>query len=118
MALILVVEDSSFQRKIITQILEKAGNETLSAENGKQGLEILETHKPDCIFCDLLMPEMDGFAFLEALKEKNIQIPVINLTSDIQDTVKQRCLDLGAKGFLNKPAQESQILETLKSVLG
>ena len=118
MALILVVEDSSFQRKIVTQILAKAGHETLTAENGKQGLEVLETHTPDCIFCDLLMPEMDGFEFLETLKEKNSQIPIINLTSDIQDTVKQRCLDLGARGFLNKPAQESQILEALKSVLG
>lgn len=118
MALILVVEDSSFQRKIIAKILEQAGHETLTAENGRQGLEVLATNTPDCIFCDLLMPEMDGFAFLEALKEKNVQIPVVNLTSDIQDTVKQKCLDLGAKGFLNKPAQETRILEMLNSVLG
>lgn len=117
MASILTVEDSSFQRKIIIKILEKAGHETLAAENGQRGLEVLATHTPDCILCDLLMPEMDGFQFLEALKEKNIQIPVIILTSDIQDTVKQRCLDLGAKSFLNKPAQEGQILEALNSIL-
>lgn len=118
MALILIIEDSSFQRKIIAQILDKAGHQTLLAENGKKGLDILQTHTPDCILCDLLMPEMDGFEFLEALKEKNLPFPVINLTSDIQDTVKQRCLDLGAKAFLNKPAQEAQVLEALKSVLG
>ena len=81
-------------------------------------MEVLETHQPDCIFCDLLMPEMDGFGFIEALNEKKISIPLIYLTSDIQDTVKQRCLALGAKGFLNKPAQETQILGILKSVLG
>jgi two-component system, chemotaxis family, chemotaxis protein CheY len=116
-ALVLIVEDSSFQRKIIIQIIEKAGHKTLATENGKKGLEVLEANTPDCIFCDLLMPEMDGFEFLAALKAKNISIPVINLTSDIQDTVKQKCLDLGAKGFLNKPAQEPQILAALNSVL-
>ena len=117
MALILIVEDSSFQRKIITKILENAGHEAISAENGKKGLEALENNSPDCILCDLLMPEMDGFAFMEILKEKNVQTPVINLTSNIQETVKQRCVDLGAKGFLNKPAQEAQILEVLDTIL-
>ena len=80
MALILVVEDSSFQRKIIIKILEKAGNKTLFAENGIKGMEVLETHQPDCIFCDLLMPEMDGFGFIEALNEKKISIPLISIS--------------------------------------
>lgn len=118
MALILVVEDSSFQRNIIVKILEKLEHKTLTAENGKKGLEALEANTPDCILCDLLMPEMDGFGFLEHLKEKNLQTPVIILTSDIQDTVKQRCLDLGATNFLNKPAQEGQISEALTAILG
>ena len=90
----------------------------IESENGKAALETARTFRPDLVILDILMPEMDGFGFIEALNEKKISIPLIYLTSDIQDTVKQRCLALGAKGFLNKPAQETQILGILKSVLG
>ncbi|MZH03321.1 MAG: response regulator, partial [Nitrospinae bacterium] len=70
MALIQIIEDSSFQRKFISKILEGAGHQVIQAENGKVGLEKLESNDPQVIFCDLLMPELDGFGFLEALRKK------------------------------------------------
>jgi len=117
MALIQIIEDSSFQRKFISNILERAGHRVIQAENGKVGLEKLESNNPQVIFCDLLMPEMDGFEFLEALRAKGNNLPVVILTSDIQVTSKSRCLDLGANYFVNKPPNEKEILEVLDKIL-
>ena len=115
---ILLVDDEANQRRAIGRVLMDLNADIIESENGKAALETARTFRPDLVILDILMPEMDGFGFIEALNEKKISIPLIYLTSDIQDTVKQRCLALGAKGFLNKPAQETQILGILKSVLG
>ena len=117
MALILMVEDSSFQRNRIKAILTEGGYEIIEAVNGKIGLEKAESEKPDCILSDLLMPEMGGVELLSSLKEKGIAIPVIILSSDIQDSAKSRCMDLGAKVFLNKPPKKDDLLIAIKGVL-
>lgn len=118
MALIQIIEDSSFQRKFITKTLEAAGHQVIQAENGKVGLEKAESCNPQVIFCDLLMPELDGFGFLEALRKKGNNLPVVILTSDIQETSKSKCMELGADYFLNKPPNEKEVLEVLDKILG
>ncbi len=117
MALIQIIEDSSFQRKFISRILEGAGHQVIQAENGKVGLEKLESNNPQVIFCDLLMPELDGFGFLEALRGKGNNLPVVMLTSDIQETSKNRCMELGADYFINKPPNEKEMFEVLDKIL-
>lgn len=117
MALIQIIEDSSFQRKCISRILEGAGHQVIQAENGKDGLEKLESNNPQVIFCDLLMPELDGFEFLEALRGKGNNLPVVMLTSDIQETSKSRCMELGANYFINKPPNEKEMFEVLDKIL-
>ena len=120
MALILLVDDSLFQRRIIKGLLNKmdAVDNIIEAGNGLEGLKVLETEQPDCIFSDLTMPEMDGIQFLEELKNRGCQIPVIVLTADIQKSTHQRCVDLGAFAFMNKPFDEDGISEILGKVLG
>ncbi len=117
MALALVIEDSNFQRKIIIKFLKNEGFEIIEAENGKIGLEKVAEHKPDIIFSDLVMPEVDGFEVLKTLQEQGSKIPVIVLTSDIQTPVREQCLALGAKVFLNKPFNQSQMKQALEGIL-
>jgi len=81
----------------------------VEAGGGKEGLEMAEKHMPDCILLDLLMPEMDGFDVLEALGEKDLKIPVIVLTANIQKTAREKCLQLGAFAFTNKPTEEDEL---------
>lgn len=118
MALALVIEDSNFQRKIIIKFLTAEGFEIVEAPNGKIGLEKVAEHKPDIIFSDLVMPELDGFGVLRALKEQGSTIPIIVLTSDIQAPVREQCLELGARVFLNKPFNQNQMKQALDGVWG
>lgn len=118
MPTILTIDDSGFQRKIITSILEKEGYTVISAENGNTGFDLALRESPDLIICDLLMPEMDGFGFLKLVREKNLATPVMILTSDIQKTTRQECLSLGAIDVLNKPVTREMLIPRVKGVFG
>ena len=117
MAKILVVDDSMFARLNICSMLNQAGHETLEAGNGLEGLELLAAHEPDCILSDLLMPQMDGIAFLTALRSQTQALPVIVLSADIQESKRRQCLELGASGFLSKPPNRQELLGILEQVL-
>lgn len=114
MAKILVIDDSGFQRKSICSIVKKLGHETFEAINGKEGLKTLEDSRFDFIICDLLMPEVDGFGVLEALKENSDTTPIIILTADRQTTSSARAIDLGALDVLNKPPKAEEIENLLQ----
>lgn len=117
MSTILIIDDSSFQRTIIKKALAAGDYACIEADNGRTGLEMAERESPDGIIVDLLMPDMDGIEFLKAIREKGISIPVIVLTSDIQDTTRELCLELGARTFLNKPLRKEELIPALKGVL-
>ena len=117
MALILITDDAAFSRRMIRKGFKNTDHQILEASNGKECLEMVDLHSPDCIILDLLMPELDGFGVLESLKEKASKIPVIVLSADIQDSIKEKCLDLGAVMKLKKPVKAEKILEAVEKVL-
>ena len=117
MATVLVIDDSSFQRKIIAGILTENGYRVVLSENGKDGIERLDKEQPDLIISDLLMPEYDGYWVLNALKKTGRTIPIIILTSDIQKTTVMRCRELGVFAFLNKPVEKNQLIEAVRKAL-
>ncbi len=119
---ILIVEDDLAMREIMQHKLTASGFTVLSAEDGKQGLEIIKSEVPDIVLLDLMMPELDGFGVLELLrKDSDVRIsemPVIvlsNLWSNI-DILKAKSLKV--KGFLVKAYfTPDQILGKIKEVL-
>ena len=118
MALFLVVDDSAIIRKGVRNILVAEGYETIEAENGNEALKMVEDHTPDCIILDLIMSEMGGIEVLKALSKKKSKTPVIILTADIQDVVREECLELGAVAFLNKPPLNEEILGAINIAMG
>ncbi len=114
---VLLIDDSAFARQMVAKILTAQGNEVLEAASGQEGVEKAEQHRPDCIVLDLLMSETDGFGVLRALKEKDLMIPTIILSADIQETAQAECLKLGAVAFLKKPFKEGELLEAVNGVL-
>lgn len=117
MTRILIVDDSLFQRRIISTPLKTEGYEVIEAINGRDGLEKILSGKPDLILLDILMPEMDGFEMLKKLQDTGNTIPVIMLTSDVQNTTRDECLSLGAEAFVNKPVKTEELIPVIRSTL-
>lgn len=117
MARILVVDDSIFARLKICNILKAQGHETVEAVDGRDGLQKALTEPLDGIFTDLLMPELDGIGFLSALQEAGLNLPVVVLTADIQETKRVQCLELGAVDFIHKPPQGRELIRVMEKVL-
>lgn len=114
---ILLIDDSTFQRNRVASVLVDHGYAVREARHGVEGLERLDEEPTDLILLDLLMPELDGFGVLDALRARASRVPVIVLTADIQETQKKRCLDLGARAFINKPPKPEVLLAIIEQVI-
>lgn len=101
--MILVLEDNKALRIIIRKALEKAGYDVRTAENGKEGLKVLKKEIPDLIISDVIMPEMDGFEFLKAIRKKHPLIPFTFLTVKSEFDDYSKGYELGATDYLTKP---------------
>jgi len=115
---ILIIDDSRLARSKISRVLIDNGYDVSQAENGRDGINSIGDVHPDCVILDLLMPGMDGFQVLEELGEKGNTIPVIVLTADIQKTSRDRCVELGAMDFLNKPPDNDELLSVVARLTG
>lgn len=117
MATILIVDDSSFQRSFLRKALTADGHDVLEARDGAEGLRLVEQHRPDCILADLIMPETRGMTLLETLKEQGEAPPVLVITADIQESVRQQCLELGAREVLHKPVDPDELRRQVAEML-
>lgn len=105
MPLILAIDDDETIHLILDEILGREDFEVLSASNGKAGLEMFRQRRPDLLLLDVMMPQMDGFACLEALRAMpgTQLVPIVMLTgADDVDSI-HRCFELGATDFIAKP---------------
>ncbi len=101
---ILICDDSSIARKSLGNCIDTTQNVSiLYANDGAQALEILSQQHVDVLFLDITMPVMDGFEVLLALQPVPDSLQVVMVSADIQDKAKQRCFELGAKAFIEKP---------------
>lgn len=115
---ILIVDDSRFSRWTLTQELTKHGAEAIEAPNAIEALRMIESERPDAVILDLLMPDMNGLELLARLNgSPGVHPPVIILTADIQKSTYERCIELGAAGFLKKPVNSEDLASTLEGVL-
>ncbi len=110
---VLVVEDNTDQRELLSELLALNGYRVSSAENGKEALEQLDTTPtpPALILLDLSMPIMDGRAFLKRFRRRNPKIPVLVMTGEDYPAVA------GAAAVLNKPVAASALLSFIKQCL-
>lgn len=117
MAKILVVDDERSIRNTLKDILEFEKHQVTLAENGKEGLELAENNFFDLIFSDIRMPEMDGVELLTALKEKEIEAPVVMISGHGTIDTAVDCIKKGAFDFIEKPVDLNRLLITIKNAL-
>lgn len=115
---ILIVEDDQFLSDILKQQLTEAGFTALHAKDGEDGLAQFQKEKPDLIILDLILPRMNGFDFLETVREKAKTLPVIVLSNLGQDSDKEQCAKLGVKTyFVKTDVSLDQIVDAVKKAV-
>ena len=113
---ILVIDDEKSIRFIIESTL-KQEFDVISFSNGQEGLNYLEIGNfPDMIICDLIMPELNGFEFLERIKASGFfdDIPIMILSGREWSKDKIRCFELGAEDYVVKPFNPSEVIARIK----
>ncbi|MCS6808790.1 MAG: response regulator [Bacteroidota bacterium] len=118
---ILIIEDEKNIRRRIVDTLELADNSycVFTAEHGREGLEIAQREKPDLIISDIMMPEMDGYAVLKALRsdEATASIPIVFLSAKADIAHIREGMNLGADDYLPKPFSIDELLRVVSTRL-
>jgi len=115
MKTVLLIEDHAEMRRNIATILEMENYTVLTAPDGKTGLQLARTRKPDIVLCDVMMPEMDGYAVIQALRAdpQTAGIPFIFLTAKGEKRDVRSGMNLGADDYLTKPVTATDLLAAL-----
>lgn len=117
--LIMIVDDSVTVRKVTSRLLERQGYDVVTAKDGVDAIEQLETIKPDLMLLDIEMPRMDGFEVTNLVRHHELHrdLPIIMITSRTGEKHRERALSLGVSQYMGKPFQEETLLENIESLL-
>lgn len=117
--LIMIVDDSVTVRKVTSRLLERQGYDVVTAKDGVDAMEQLETVKPDLMLLDIEMPRMDGFEVTNLVRHHELHrdLPIIMITSRTGEKHRERALSLGVSQYMGKPFQEEALLENIESLL-
>lgn len=119
MKTILIIEDETQTRSIFLKCLEFEGFHAVGASDGTAGIALARQHTPDLVVCDIMMPDMDGYSVLSALRKSSqtALIPLIFLTAKVTMADLRRGMELGADDYLTKPCTVEQFLAAINSRL-
>jgi two-component system, chemotaxis family, chemotaxis protein CheY len=107
---VLIVDDSSFTRRVHTKIFEAAGYEVVQRATGMGAIEAYSLDKPRVVLLDLSMEDLGGLEVLKTILQLDPQARVIVISADVQRSTEQTVLNAGAAKFFGKPANEQQLL--------
>lgn len=118
MKTILVIEDNLEIRENLSEILELEGFKVIVATDGKEGVLAAVQYLPDIILCDIMMPQLDGYGVLTAIRKAPLttSIPFIYVTASAEKSEMKMAMDLGADGYVRKPFDVKDVLEAINNV--
>lgn len=116
---VLIVEDNFDNLAIYSKILEFSGLRVISAEDGNTGIELARSERPDLILMDVSIPSVDGWEATRRLKADDATrgIPILILTAHALAADRARAFEVGADGYIAKPADPRTVLEAVRSRL-
>nr|WP_111299143.1 response regulator [Paracoccus saliphilus] len=117
---VLTVDDSPSIRRMIAMTLTDAGYRVVEAVDGRDGLGKATSERFDAIITDQNMPNLDGLGFIRELRKhpSGAGIPIIVLSTDSEDALKQQAREAGALGWMVKPFSQDKLLAVIRKVLG
>jgi DNA-binding response OmpR family regulator len=113
---VLVVDDDGDVRALVVELLTRSGYDVSEAPNGREALKLLYEQRPDLVLLDISMPELDGWATLERIRELS-DVPVLMLSALGAELEKVRALRAGADDYVTKPFGRQELLARVESVL-
>jgi len=118
-ARILIVDDEASILANLRRFLVLEGHEVIEAENGRVALEQVQSFRPELVLCDLMMPEVDGYSVLDALRANpdTDLIPFVFLTASAEKKEQEECFARGANGYLAKPFSLAELTELVNRLL-
>lgn len=117
---ILFIEDDAMNRRVVRDMLHVAGLPLAEADGGRAGIARLEQEPFDVLLLDLRMPEMDGFAVIEALRSRSDHLrdlPIIVVTADASPGLEDECLEAGADAVLFKPIAMQSLFDSIAELV-
>ncbi len=114
---ILVVDDERMLRESICTLLDLYGYKAVGAENGVQAKQLVHEFKPDLILCDVRMPQMDGYEFLNEVRQGKggLEVPFIFMSAKTERDDIRKGMNLGADDYLTKPFVKEELLRTIEA---
>ena len=116
---ILVIDDTPHNVKMLVDLLSAKGFDTLTASTGKEGLDLIETERPDLVLLDVMMPGMDGYEVCRQIRAnpEHAMLPVVMVTALDPAGERIKGLDAGADDFLTKPVNTAELVARVRSLL-
>jgi len=117
--LILIIEDNTQNMYMLNYLLESNDYSVLQAFSGMEGIEMAKTHKPGAILLDIQLPEMDGYTVARELRkiEELKNIPIIAVTSYAMSGDREKALESGATGYIEKPIDPDTFISQMEKYL-
>ncbi|MCG8527328.1 MAG: response regulator [Opitutales bacterium] len=115
---VLTVDDASTMRKMISLTLKAAGYEVLEANDGPEALDMISKMDIDMMILDVNMPKMNGIEVVKRVRrnDRHIKTPIIMLTTETEETIRNEAKIAGATGWINKPFQQDHLVGAVGKV--
>lgn len=116
---IIAIDDSETMLSMIKQTLEMGGYSVILAKDGQEGLDKFKESKDQLqlVITDINMPIMDGITLIHEIRKIDQDIPILTLTTESEDQMKQKGYEAGANGWIVKPFRPAQFLDIIKQIL-
>jgi CheY-like chemotaxis protein len=114
---VLVVDDDVRNLFALTAVFERSNLDVITAESGREALEILNNDKKiDIVLMDIMMPEMDGYETIQIIRKepRNKALPIIAVTAKAMIGDRQKCISSGASDYITKPVKTDQLLSLMR----
>ncbi len=120
MSLVLIVEDNGKNLKLVRDILQAKGYETLEAGTGEDGIRLAQERHPDLVLMDIRLPGINGIEALAALRAdaSTKGIPVIAVTASVMQQDRRQITDAGFDGYVGKPIALRELLDAVAKAIG
>ncbi len=111
-----MIEDNKDVRENTAEILQLAGYNVITGDNGKEGVELAQIETPDIIICDIMMPILDGHGVLQILSKdpETAAIPFIFLTAKAKRSDFKKGMEMGAVDYLTKPFDDFELMKAIE----